>query len=59
MSAVSKLLWQIETSAIPAKIKMLQLGSRKEETDDLSVHLRVSTLYCPDVPRTPEPGGVQ
>jgi hypothetical protein len=28
-------------------VKMLQLGSRKQGTDDLSLHLRVSTLYCP------------
>ena len=61
MSALSRLLWRIETARIPVKIKMLQLGSRKDGTDDLSLHLRVSTLYLPDEPassddeaRTPE-----
>ena len=47
MSSVSRLLWRIETARIPVKIRMLQLGSRKDGTDDLSLHLRVSTLYCP------------
>ncbi len=47
MMAVSRLLWRIETAKIPIKIKMLQLGSRKDGTDDLSLHLKVSTLYLP------------
>ena len=47
MAAVSQLLWRVETAAIPVQVKMLQLGSRKQGTDDLSLHLRVSTLYCP------------
>ena len=50
MSAVSRLLWRIETARIPVKIRMLQVGSRKEGTDDLSLHVKVSTLYCPDGP---------
>ena len=47
MAAVSQLLWQIETARVPVKVKMMQLGSRKEGTDDLSVHLKLSTLYVP------------
>lgn len=54
MAAVSRLLWRIETARIPVKVKMLQLGSRKDGTDDLSLHLRVSTLYAPTGPTTPE-----
>lgn len=50
MYAVSRMLWHIEAAATPIKIKMLQLGSRKEGTDDLSMHLRVSTLYLPPEP---------
>ena len=49
MAGVMRLLWGIETARLPAKVKMLQLGSRKEGTDDLSMQLRVSTLYCPPV----------
>ncbi len=55
MMAVSRLLWRIQTARIPIKTKMLQLGSRKDGTDDLSLHLRVSTLYLP--PGEPASGG--
>jgi hypothetical protein len=47
MRTVSRLLWRIETAEIPVKVKMLQLGSRRDGTDDLSLHLKVSTLYLP------------
>jgi hypothetical protein len=47
MDAVSRLLWRVETARIPVKVRMLQLGSRKDGTDDLSLQLKVSTLYSP------------
>ncbi len=47
MRSASRLLWRIETAKIPVRIKMLQLGARKDGTDDLSLHLKVSTLYLP------------
>ena len=55
MTSVSRLLWGIETSRLPVKVKMLQLGSRKDGTDDLSLQLRASTLYCPPRPSYLEP----
>jgi hypothetical protein len=55
MSAVSRLLWRIESARIPVKVKMLQLGSRKDGMDDLSLQLKVSTLYAPAGPAPPEP----
>lgn len=57
MDAVSRLLWRIETARIPVKVRMLQLGSRKDGTDDLALHLRVSTLYCPPGVASRERGG--
>ncbi len=45
MSAVSRFLWLVETTSIPLRIKEMQLGSRREGTDLLSLQLRVSTLY--------------
>ncbi len=54
MAAVARLLWRIETAKTPVKVKMLELGSRKDGTDDLSVHLKVSTLYCPVEANLPE-----
>lgn len=54
MGAVARLLWRVETAGIPAKVKMVQIGSRKDGTDDLSLHLKVSTLYSPAGPASPE-----
>ncbi|HUS90905.1 MAG TPA: GspMb/PilO family protein [Phycisphaerae bacterium] len=48
LASVVRLLNRIETARVPVRIRMLQLGSRKDGTDDLSLHLRVSTLYEPD-----------
>ena len=47
MASISRLLWRIETTSFPVRIRMLQLGSRKDGRDDLSVHLKLSTLYLP------------
>jgi len=45
MDAVSRFLWRIETAKVPIRVKELQLGSRKEGADDLTLQLRLSTLY--------------
>jgi hypothetical protein len=47
MNAVSRFLWRIETSKIPIRVKEMQVGSRKEGADDLTIQLRLSTLYQP------------
>jgi Tfp pilus assembly protein PilO len=47
MNAVSRFLWRIETAKVPLRVKELQLGARKEGTDDLTLQLRLSTLYLP------------
>jgi len=52
MAAVSRFLWRLETAPIPVKITEIpQLASRKEGTDDMSVQLRISTVYLPNRPR--------
>ena len=45
MNAVTKFLWQLETAKVPVRVRELQLGTRKEGTDDLTLQLRLSTLY--------------
>jgi Tfp pilus assembly protein PilO len=47
MNAVSRFLWRVETSKIPVRVKEMQVGSRKEGADDLTIQLRLSTLYQP------------
>jgi len=48
MAAVSRFLWRLETATIPIKVKALQIGSRKEGQDNLSLQVQISTLYFPD-----------
>jgi len=48
MRAVAQFLWRIETASFPLRIKELQIGSRREGTDDLSLQLRLSTIYLAD-----------
>jgi hypothetical protein len=60
MSAVSRFLWRLEASKVPIRVKELQLGSRKEGTDDLTLQLRLSTLYqAPDPPAPPAPDATE
>jgi len=45
MNAVARFMWRLETSKVPIRVKEFQLGARKEATDDLTLQLRLSTLY--------------
>ncbi len=47
MRSVAQFLWRLETASLLLKVKELQLGSRKEGADDLSLQLRISALYLP------------
>lgn len=51
MAAVSRFLWHLEMADIPLKVKTVQVASRKEGSDDLSVQLQISTLYLSDQPK--------
>jgi Tfp pilus assembly protein PilO len=45
MAAISQFLYAIQTSKLPVRVRDLQLGTRREGTDDLSIVARISTLY--------------
>ncbi len=45
LESVARFLWQIETAALPVKIKDMQLGSSSEAGDSMSVQLHLSALY--------------
>jgi len=45
MRSVAQFLWRLETAALPLRVKELQLGSRKDGAGDLSLQLRIATLY--------------
>ena len=57
MRSVARFVWQLETASLPLKVTWLQLGSRKEGADDLSLQVRISALYLPAGPEpSTEPG---
>jgi hypothetical protein len=56
MDSISKLLWRVRNATIPVRITELQLATRKEGTDDLSIQLRLSTVYRPETARAGPPG---
>jgi len=45
LDAVAGFLCRAETSELPVKVKYMQLGSTSEAGDNLSLELRLSTLY--------------
>ena len=45
MDGIVKLLRRMQTSALPLKILEFQLGSRTDGMDDLSLQVKLSTLY--------------
>ena len=55
MRAVARFLWQMESADLPLRVHDVQLGSRTEGRDDLSLQLHFSTLYTPPVERAEEP----
>jgi Tfp pilus assembly protein PilO len=56
MNAVARFMWRLETSKVPIRVKDFQLGVRREGTDDLTLQLRLSTLYqAPEPPAPPAP----
>jgi hypothetical protein len=63
MESIAKLLWRIQNATIPVRVTELQLAARTEGADDLSVQMRLSTVYLPGARRpvvqtAPAPKGV-
>jgi hypothetical protein len=55
LRSVAQLLYQIETAALPIKIKDMQLGLAAEGTDSMSLDLGLSALYLETEPEASEP----
>ncbi len=45
LESVSRFLWQIETAALPVKVRDIQLGSGSESEGTMSLQLHLSALY--------------
>jgi Tfp pilus assembly protein PilO len=52
LESVARFLWQIETAALPVKVKSIQLGSVSESEGTMSLQLQLSVLHLgtPDRP---------
>jgi hypothetical protein len=51
MSAVAHFLYRAQTSKLPVQPEDVEIGSRREATDDLNVTLHLSALYFPGAAR--------
>ena len=58
MRSVGEFLWRIQTADIPVRVTDLQVTSRKEGTDDLALHVGISTLSLDPGPQKPGARGV-
>ena len=56
LESVAQFLWQIETAALPVKIRDMQLGSSSEAGDSMSLQLHLSALYLGAPKKQAEPG---
>ncbi|MCY2931854.1 MAG: GspMb/PilO family protein [Planctomycetota bacterium] len=57
MESVSKLLWRMQNATIPVRVTELQVWARTEGTDDLSIQMRLSTVYLPGLAPTAPTAG--
>jgi len=57
IAAVAGFLWRVETAPLPLRLTELQIGSRKEGADDLSLQVRISAL-CPSSEQPGHDGGI-
>ncbi len=57
MGAVAHFLYRAQTSKLPVQPEDVEIGSRREATDDLNVTLHLSALYFPAGPRSAPSGG--
>ena len=57
MSAVARFLYAAQTSKLPVQPEDVEIGSRREAADDLTLTLHLSGLYFP-AGWKPAPAGV-
>jgi hypothetical protein len=54
LDAVASFLYRVETSELPIKVVDMQLGSRSESGDSMSLQLRLSAVSLSSASKTPE-----
>jgi hypothetical protein len=57
LASVAKLLWRVESARLPLKVDDMDMRSRADGTDDLTVSFKVSTIWVtPGEPTGKAPG---
>ena len=54
MRSAAGFLWELQASDLPLKIEQLQLASARAGEDQISLQLRVSTIYVASVRKSGE-----
>ena len=58
MNSIGHFLYQLEHTTLPLRLKDIQLSSRQEAADDMSLQVRVSAIHFAKEPeKGPEPAG--
>jgi hypothetical protein len=57
MRQASRFLQSVQSADIPVRVSDIQIASRKEGTDDLTLNLGLSTIYLPPEPAQGAGGG--
>jgi hypothetical protein len=45
MRSLAQFLYQVETTSLPLQVKDLQISSRREGEDDMSLQVGISAIY--------------
>jgi len=57
MAAVSRFMWEVQTSKVPVRVTDLSITTRRDGMDDLTLDLGISTLYLPPEPAKGDTAG--
>jgi hypothetical protein len=57
MAAISRFMWQVQTSKVPVRVTDLSITTRRDGADDLTLDLGISTLYLPAEPAKSDAAG--
>ena len=55
MQQITAFLYAVQTADIPIRVSDIQIGARKEGTDDLSLQIGLATIYLPPPPEDAAP----
>ena len=57
MSSLGQFLYQVEVTPLPLRLKDIQISSRQEAADDMSLQVRLSAMHFPTEIKASDPQG--